>query len=113
MKFIKIIILISLITLISSCIIIEDDWVELYERVIYRNYTPYHIENYVDGVYIGTVGPFDTYIFKDDHLEGTHEFYSEAIEEEVVWGPKTFYIEDGETIVLDMYEDGTFTESKE
>jgi hypothetical protein len=94
---------------LGGCIFIDpdDDHDWRYERIVWDNHTPYHIDNYLDGEFIGTVAPYDELTFRHRHLEGYRTFYSEAIEVETTWGPDEFYVDDGETFILDLYEGGT------
>ncbi|MBN2055483.1 hypothetical protein JW905_11205 [bacterium] len=91
---------------LTGCIWV-DDWDEwLYERVIFDNHTGCYVDCYIDGYYEVTVRPHDESRIKERHLEGRREFYARSTDGLIEWGPDYFFLDEGETVVIDLYDGG-------
>lgn len=96
------VVMISMLT--QSCIIVrdDDDDDDPLEKIRYINNTPYKVDNYIDDRYRGSVEPWSTYNVYGD-FEGTHKYFSEAVESTWEWGPSYFSLRDGQS--FDIYLD--------
>lgn len=99
-------VVLSIIPLSASCIWFSDwdeDW--LREEVTYDNHTNYYIDCYIDDHYETTVRPYDEATVRDRDWDGRHLFYSRTVDGDVEWGPDYFYLDDGDHLVIDLYDD--------
>ena len=95
----------------GGCIWIDDDgpsgsYHDDEETVIYINRTGYFIDNLIDGEFVGTVGPDSTLHITSRYLDGRHEYYSEARDAGLTWGPTMFTLYDGEVFRIYLEETG-------
>lgn len=80
----------------------DDDW--LMEKIVYDNHTDYYIDCYIDDHYETTVRPYGERSVEDRDWDGRHLFYARSVDGEIEWGPEYFYLDDGETLVIDLHD---------
>ncbi|MFC1848779.1 hypothetical protein ACFL27_01105 [candidate division CSSED10-310 bacterium] len=97
-----IILMFTFAVMMAGCIVIDNDDDDDPERITYHNNTPYQVENYIDDIFRGSVDAYSTLTIYGDY-EGTHTYYSKALNVGWTWGPDNFSLYDGEkfTIYLD------------
>jgi hypothetical protein len=75
------------------------------ETIRYQNHTDFLVDNYIDGVYVGTVSRLGS-LDVDGDYEGLHTFESQTPHDELHWGPTDFRIHNGDLFVLDLTDHG-------
>lgn len=101
-RFSMMLVFLMLMAGLTSCIVIDDHEDFLREHVIFVNHTGWRIDNFIDDDFVGVVYPFEELHVSGRHLEGSHIFYSETTDGSFTWGPTRFYIDDGETLIIDL-----------
>jgi hypothetical protein len=96
--------------LLNGCVFIDDDDNDgprnYQETIIYVNYTGYSIDNYIDNIYVGTVGPSTELRVYGYDFDGTHLYFSKCQTCSLEWGPTEFFVHDGESFTIYLEDSG-------